>query len=205
MIYDTATLINCGIGPTQARLFAPWIQPMFEHFGIDTVEEQAALIANARHESMNFTALEEGLSYSSVARMKIVFRRLRQLPDSVLQPYVRNPKAFGSFVYANINGNGNEASGDGYIYRGRGLPQLTGRGNYADAAMDCGYPYVEQPKLVAEPQHATLVFGSYWVRRGLGHALRDRGINGVSERIVGDGRTNVERMALYEEVLDALA
>lgn len=205
MTYDVATLIACGIGPTQARMFAPWMQPMFDQFGITEVEEQAALIANARHESMNFTALEESLTYSSVARMKLVFRRLRSYTDDQLQPYVRNPKAFGSFVYRDINGNGDEASGDGYRYRGRGLPQLTGRGNYAAAAIDCEQPYLEQPELVREPQHAALVFGAYWRRRGLGQALRHGGIDAVSIRIVGDSRTNDERRGLYEEVVSALA
>lgn len=198
-------LIACGLQPTQARLFAPFIDPVFERFAISKVEHQAAFIGEARHESMNFTRLEESTRYSSVERMKFIFRRLRPLPDDLLAEYVNKSEKFANLVYANQNGNGDEASGDGWLFRGRGLPQLTGRANYEMAAMDCAQPYVANPDLVREPEHAALVFGSFWRHKQLAAAFDAGGIDLVSRRIVGDNRTNAERKALYEECLHALS
>ena len=72
------------------------------------------------------------------------------------------PQAKANRVYANRLGNRDEASGDGWRFRGRGLKQLTGRANYLDAAEALARPYVEQPGLVAEPLDACLTAAWFW-------------------------------------------
>jgi len=69
-------------------------------------------------------------------------------------------------VYAGRLGNGDEASGDGWRFRGRGLKQLTGRYNYTQAALALGQPYVERPDLVAEPGGACLTAAWFWSQHG---------------------------------------
>lgn len=80
---------------------------------------------------------------------------------------------------------GNIESGDGYLFRGRGLIHLTGRNNYQRAGLALGLPLVERPEMASEPEHAARIACWYWNSRGLGRAaLRDdleqvtRGVNG---------------------------
>lgn len=157
-----ATLIAAGIGPTQARQFAEPLAAACRRFDITTPPRVAGFIAQCRVESSGFTQLEEGLSYRSPERIWDVFRRLRPRGMSGLALLVRNPQGLANAAYAGVNGNGDEASGDGWRYRGRGLKQLTGRANYADAAEALGRPYLERPDLVAQPEDACLTAAWYW-------------------------------------------
>lgn len=157
-----ATLIAAGIGPTQARQFAEPLAAACRRFDISTPARVAGFLAQCRVESQGFTQLEEGLSYRSAERIAEVFRRLRPRGMAQLALLVRNPKGLANAAYAGVNGNGDEASGDGWRYRGRGLKQLTGRANYADAAEALGRPYLEQPDLVALPEDACLTAAWFW-------------------------------------------
>lgn len=156
-----ASLTAAGIGPTQARQFAPSLAAAAARFDINTPPRVAAFIAQCRVESAGFTALEEGLSYSTPERIRQVFpTRVASLADAAT--LVRKPQALANRVYGSRLGNGNEASGDGWKFRGRGLKQLTGRANYADAAVGLGRPYVDHPEWVALPEDACLTAAWYW-------------------------------------------
>jgi putative chitinase len=156
-----ANLIAAGIAPTQARMFAAPLERACRRFGITTPARIAGFVAQCRVESAGFTQLEESLYYRSPERLLLIFpARIKTLAQA--QALVRNPQGLANVVYANRLGNGNEASGDGWRYRGRGLKQLTGRANYADAAEALGRPYVEQPDLVAQPEDACLTAAWYW-------------------------------------------
>lgn len=110
-----------------------------EKFGINSKYRLAHFLSQCAHESADFTRTEEGLKYSSVERIALIFRNdVDADHDKVIEPheieaarpYVNNPEALANFVYANQNGNGDVASGDGWKYRGRGYIQLTGKDNY---------------------------------------------------------------------------
>ena len=156
-----ATLVAAGIGPTQARQFAPALGAACARFQINTPARVAAFVAQCRVESAGFTQLEEGLFYTTPERVRQVFPS--RVPSmAAAAGLVRRPQALANRVYADRLGNGDEASGDGWRYRGRGLKQLTGRANYAAAAVGLGRPYVEQPELVALPDDACLTAAWYW-------------------------------------------
>jgi putative chitinase len=156
-----ARLIAAGIAPTQARMFAAPLERACRRFEIVTPARIAGFVAQCRVESAGFTQLEESLYYRSPERLLEIFpSRIKTLAQA--QTLVRNPQGLANVVYANRLGNGDEASGDGWRYRGRGLKQLTGRANYADAAQSLGRPYVEQPDLVAQPDDACLTAAWYW-------------------------------------------
>lgn len=157
-----ASLIAAGIAPTQARLFAVPLAAACNRFDIVTPARVAGFVAQCRVESSGFTALEEGLFYRTPERIWDVFRRLRPRGMEALARLARNPQGLANACYAGVNGNGDEASGDGWRYRGRGLKQLTGRANYADAAEALGRPYLEQPDLVARPEDACLTAAWFW-------------------------------------------
>lgn len=196
-------LIAAGITPTVARVFLPHLIAACDRFEIDTPRRMAAFIGQYSHETSGFTRLEENLYYTDPARIAQMFSALREVEKA--RAFTRQPKALANRVYANRNGNGSEASGDGWNYRGRGLPHLTGRGNYRAAGSALGLPLEQNPDRVAEPQAAVLVGAWYWKANGL-NALADRwqldaitrGINGAAMA----GRA--DRVERCNRALDAL-
>jgi putative chitinase len=132
----------------------------FDRWGIKTPRQQAAFIGQCGHECGNFTKLEEGLSYAADRLMKIWPKRFPTM--EIAQKYARNPKALANYVYANRMGNRDEASGDGYRFRGSGWLQLTGHDNFYHAGKACGFDYVMNPDLVRTPQHAAMTAGWFW-------------------------------------------
>jgi putative chitinase len=124
-----ARLVAAGVEPTQARLFAP---AMNDYLAEMTMVRIGHFVGQLRHESNNFTRLEENLRYRTPQRLLGVFgrRRVGGGLDEAARLCLLGPKAIANRVYAGMLGNGDEASGDGWTYRGGGLIQLTGRANY---------------------------------------------------------------------------
>lgn len=101
---------------------------MKEVFNIETNEQLAHFVAQCDHESGGFTATTENLNYSA-DRLLVIFPKYFKSNASALACH-RQPEKIGNKVYSSRMGNGNEASGDGYKFRGRGAIQLTGKDNY---------------------------------------------------------------------------
>lgn len=210
-----AVLIAGGIGPTQAALFASYLTQAFDEFQISSPLRQAAFLAQCAHESTLFVHLEEELYYRDAERAatKIFRGTFDANRDKVIspaeieaaKPYMRNPQGLANKVYAGRNGNGNEASGDGYRYRGRGLIQLTGRNNYSAAALKLAEPYIDQPDLVAGPADACLTAGWYWDRNGL-NRLADAGeVDAITRAVNGAAMEGADnRKKLYRTFLSVL-
>lgn len=178
-------LIAAGITPTVARTFLPHLVVAFERFEINTPRRMAAFIGEYSHETSGLTRLEENLYYTDAARIAQMFSALREVEKA--RAFTRQPQALANRVYANRNGNGSESTADGWTYRGRGLPHLTGRGNYRAAGTALGLPLEQNPDRVAEPEAAVLVGAWFWKSNGLNsHADRwnlgaiTRGINGAA-------------------------
>ncbi len=200
-----AILVAAGISPSAARLFAEPLAETFDRFGIDSPVRRAAFIAQASHESVGFTRLEENLYYRKPERIQQIWPR--RVPDLAgAARLARNPRGLANRVYADRLGNGNEASGDGWRYRGRGLFQLTGRANYTEAASALGRPYVTQPELVALPIDAALTAGWYWQRNDLNSLADGSQIDAITKRINGPAMLAAdERRSLFDEALLAFA
>ena len=199
------SLIAAGVQPTQAKQFAPHIEAACVRFEIKTLSQRAAFIAQAMHESMNFTRLEEDTYYRTPERIHAAFDRLRTVPLATLGArYIKNPQALANLAYANVNGNGDESSGDGWRYRGRGLFQLTGRANYMAAGDAAGRDYKHQPELVAQPLDAAMTAGWFWSTARFNSILDRGGVDQVSKRINGGFNGATERRELYRRVLESL-
>lgn len=97
-------------------------------YGIDSQKRLAAFIAQCAHESANFRFLRENLNYRAQSLMKTWPSRFPNL--EIANQYANKPEKIANKVYAGRMGNGDEASGDGWRYLGRGLIQLTGKENY---------------------------------------------------------------------------
>lgn len=195
-------LISLGIQPTQARLFADPLKAAMALNDISTPQRQSAFLAHCVLESNRFTSLEENLRYTTPERIRAVWpSRFKSATDAL--PYVRNPQGLANRVYAERNGNGNEASGDGWRFRGRGLFQLTGRTNYLRAAQAIGRPYVGDPDLVAEPSDAALTAAWFWRDAGCNQLVDAGKFNATTRLINGPAMLHAdERLALYEQAME---
>lgn len=148
-----------------ASLWAPHLRHAFECFEINTQWRVAAFLAQAAHESFELNRIIENMNYSAKRLIVVWPQRFPTLESA--QRYERKPELLANYVYANRLGNGNEASGDGWRYRGRGIFQLTGRDNYRIAGSRLGLPLEDKPEMVETPEIAALTAGWYWDYRGL--------------------------------------
>ena len=118
-----------------------------EKFGINTPLRLSHFLAQCSHESGNFKITKENLNYSAEGLCKIF---PKYFPSVVIaQQYARQPQKIANKVYSNRMGNGDEASGDGYKFSGKGALQITGKANYKEFSDFIGEDCVENPQLVA--------------------------------------------------------
>jgi len=104
------------------------LSQLLPDYEINTPQRIAAFIAQCAHESGGFIFLTENLNYKAASLRKIFGKYFTD--DATAAAYEKKPEKIANRIYANRMGNGDEASGDGYKYRGRGLIQLTGKTNY---------------------------------------------------------------------------
>lgn len=184
-------------------------RPGLEQAGaLATASRAAALIGQCAHESGGFRHVAESLFYSTPERLMAVWPS-RFRTRAAAEPYARNPERLANNVYANRMGNGDEASGDGFRFRGRGYLQLTGRANYAAFGAKVGVDLVANPDSAAEPTTAWLIAGSYLAsrKRAGKTALEwaDAGNVEMVTRIINGGIIGLdERRSLTAAALDAL-
>jgi putative chitinase len=172
------------IGPE----WADALNATFERFNILTPRQMAGFIGQCGHESGNFRVLQENLNYRAATLLSLFPRTQRRTwgftPEEAAD-YERQPKRIANRIYSNRMGNRDEASGDGYRFRGRGCIQLTGSANYHHAGQALGVDLIMEPDLVATPQYAALTAGWFWNTQKL-NALAEAGDwTGLTKRING--------------------
>ena len=118
-----------------------------EKFNITNHLRLSHFLSQCAHESGNFKFLTENLNYSADGLLKIFPKYFKD--KATADAYARKPEKIGSRVYANRMGNGDEASGEGFKFRGRGYIQLTGKDNYKQFGAFVGEDLVANPDLVA--------------------------------------------------------
>ena len=156
-------LRQLGIDPNLVDPF----NETFQRFGILTPAQQASWIGQCGHECGNFRILEENLNYSAKGLMGIFKKYFlkadkKTLDEAKANAYARQPQKIANLVYANRMGNGDEASGDGWRFRGSGFLQLTGHSNFYHAGQALGVDFVMQPELVRTPMYAAQTAGWFW-------------------------------------------
>lgn len=155
----TGSLVAAGVAPTQARLFAGPLAAACARFDISSPARVAAFIGQCMVESSRFMNTEEDLYYRRPDWILEVFGdRVNGIRQA--STLTGKPQELANVVYAKVNGN--SMPGDGWRFRGRGVLQITGRANYADAAEGLGRPYVDQPDLVSVPTDACLTAAWFW-------------------------------------------
>ena len=187
------------------KIGAQWVDALNEtcnRFGIDSVYQKAAFIGQLSHECGNFRILEENLNYRAATLMKLWPKRFPSL--EVANQYAGNPKKIANNVYASRMGNRDEASGDGYRFRGRGCIQLTGHANYFHAGQALGVDFVMEPDLVATPKFAALTAGWFWSTHGCNQLAQDKNWIGLTKKINGGTIGLDDRVKHTEEAISVL-
>ncbi|MEH1294863.1 glycoside hydrolase family 19 protein [Pseudomonas aeruginosa] len=192
----------------RAGFFVPALNVAMERFDITSPVRLAAFLAQVGHESSQLTRLVENLNYSAqglAATWPSRYRGADGKPNALALNLARHPQAIANNTYASRNGNGDEASGDGWRYRGRGLLQITGLANYRAAAGGLDQPLEVEPELLEQPEWAALSAAWWWAAHDL-NELADRGeFATITRRINGGLNGQAERLALWERVKAVLS
>lgn len=190
-----------------AGVFVPALNQAMTRYRIDSPVRAAAFIAQVGHESGHLRRLVENLNYSAQGLAATWPSRYAagNSPTLQAQRLARNPEAIANNCYANRLGNGDEASGDGWRYRGRSLIQITGRANYRAAGAGLGLPLEQQPELLEQPEHAALAAAWWWAEHGL-NELADAGrFEQITRRINGGLNGQPDRLELWATATEVLA
>lgn len=149
--------------------------------GIDTPLVLSHFFAQLEHES-GLKPISENLNYSS-SGLKSIFNKY--FTDLEAIQYARNPEKIANRVYANRMGNGNEASGDGWKYRGRGFIQLTGKYNYTQLSKSTGMDYVNNPDLLLNEADAMISALWFWNKTNINKYAHADNLKMVTKLING--------------------
>ena len=190
-----------------AGIFLPALNRAMSRWKIDSRIRQAAFLAQVGHESGQLRNLVENLNYSAEALVRIWPTRFTAQNAGA---YARQPEKIANKVYGGRMGNGPEASGEGWRYRGRGLLQVTGRSNYREAGAGLGLPFEDKPELLEQAEHAAQSAAWWWAKRGL-NELADAGRIQDIGSVINTGQVGrvphgaAARKALYDLALWVLA
>ena len=170
-------------------------------YEINTPNRIAAFIAQCAHESASFTALHENLNYRSETLSKVWPKKF---PASIAEQYAHKPEAIANRAYASRMGNGDEASGDGWRYCGRGLIQLTGKDNYTAFADSIGITPEEVSDYVQTFEGAAQSACWFWETNKL-NEWADKGDIEKMTKIINGGTIGLEdRKKHYAHALHVL-
>ena len=174
-------------------------------FQINTPLRLAHFLAQCGHESGGFRATQENLNYSAKG-LNGIFKKYFPTEASAVD-YARKPQKIANKVYANRMGNGTEASGDGYKFRGRGYIQLTGKSNYTLFGKAIGEDICANPDLVSS-KYALLSAAWFWSKNGL-NTIADGGtedsvVTSVTKRVNGGTNGLADRITHFKEYYNLL-
>jgi putative chitinase len=162
----------------------------------------AAFVAQLAHESGGFNFVKENLNYGAPGLMK-TFKKYFPTED-IANQYAKKGEKIANRVYASRMGNGDEASGDGYRFCGRGLIQLTGRNNYTKFAQDLGISLEDTVAYLETPAGAVSSAGWFWDNNNLNQYCDKDDFVTLTKRINGGTIGLADREHHYHLALDFL-
>ena len=168
-------------------------------FGITNVLRLAHLLSQAAHESGHWKSFMENLNYSADGLKKIF---PKYFPGNLNESYAKNPEKIANKVYSSRMGNGDESSGDGWKFRGRGALQTTGKSNYSDFDKIVEDNIIENPDLLST-KYALASAAFFFQKNGL-WTICDKGaddatVTSVTKRVNGGTIGLPERLKLFKE------
>jgi len=184
-----------------------WYDAMVEtlpQYGISDIARVSAFVAQCAHESGGFTLMQENLNYSADGLQKIFGK---YFPNAdIAKQYARQPEKIANKVYANRMGNGDEASGEGWKFRGRGLIQLTGKQNYtkcSEAFFD-DHTLLDKPDILVQPYYALNSACWFWNANNLNVLADAQDIKMMTKKINGGFIGLEDRIKHYNHAVEIL-
>jgi len=177
-----------------------WVDPLnkaIEGTEINNIHRLAAFIAQTAHESADYTRLSENLNYGAKG---LVATWPKRFDAATAEAYARQPEKIANKVYALRLGNGDEQSGDGWKYRGRGIIQVTGKNNYATCSKSIygDYRLLDTPEILSTDKVAAIKSACwFWELNGLNKFADDTRITEMTKRINGGYLGLEERIAKF--------
>ena len=187
---------------TGEDIIQKYVEPLndvMSFYEINNKQRISMFLAQVGHESGGLRTIKENLNYSA-DRLKVIFPKYFRGVDTT--QFAKNPAKIANRVYANRMGNGDEASGDGYRYCGRGLIQLTGKSNYQAFAADMSWPLEEATEWLSTEEGAEWSAGWFWDSRELNQWADKNDILTVTKKINGGTIGLEDRKSHYEAALE---
>lgn len=177
--------------------FAPSVVDATVHAAALEAARPASSVSTARRlchfmgqvfvETNGFRAMEENLNYRNPERLDAVFSAVRGIEDARAL-IAKGPEAIANRVYANRLGNGSEASGDGWLYRGSGYKQLTGRSNYREIGALVGLDLEGHPEMARDPVNAARIAFAFWDAKRCSQLADAGDLEAITERVNGPAK-----------------
>jgi putative chitinase len=197
-------LKEMGVSQSDAEQYIGHLEKTLPRYGIaDSRLRLAHFFAQVLHESGCMKFDMENLNYSSEGLRSVFGKYFTTKEDA--DAYARRPEKIANRVYANRMGNRDEASGDGWKFRGRGLIQLTGRSNYKAFAEWIGDDRIlEEPDLVSS-EYAVQSAVFFWDKNGLNRLADKDDVVGLTKKINGGDNGLAHRRELLNKANGLLA
>jgi putative chitinase len=212
-------IVAAGVKRATAEKWVDAVAAACQEFNIDIPQRIAGFLSQCAHESGGFERLQENLNYSADGMAGIWPRRFAILgpdnkpvkkegknqPNKFALALHRKPEMIANVVYSNRMGNGPTESGEGWLYRGRGLKQLTGKDNHRACSAGLGVDLVSNPDLLLEPVYAARSAAWFWATNKC-NVFADAGdIEGLTKRINGGLIGIDDRKRRYASAVSSLS
>lgn len=216
MIPEVKHLAAAGVKDPQKWIAA--IQAACAEFQIDTKERIAGFVSQTAHESGGYSVLIENLNYSADTMAVVWPNRFAEVgadkkpikengknkPNKFALALHRKPEMIANVVYGGRMGNGPIESGEGWLYKGRGLKQLTGKENYTKCAKALGLDLVTNPDLLLENNNAARSAAWFWSFNKCSEFADRQDIEGLTKRINGGLIGIADRKARFNKVMEVV-
>lgn len=178
------------------------LNDVMEKYSIDTRERAAAFLAQCGHESGGFNAIKENLNYKAESLVRVF---PKYFPTAALaEQYAHQPQKIASRIYGGRMGNGDESTGEGYTYCGRGLIQLTGKNNYTAMAAEFDMTLEQVVPYLETYDGACMSAGWFWNKNNLNQFADSGDFTTLTKRINGGTIGLEDRKHHYDVALAAL-
>jgi len=154
---------------------------LLNSYNVNTPLRLAHFMAQIEHES-GLKPISENLNYSASGLIRVFRKRFTDL--EAIQ-YANQPERIANKVYGNRMGNGNEASGDGWKYRGRGFLQITGKDNYSGLSLRIGIDLLGNPDLLLTEANSMIGALWFWERGELNKLADQDDLKGITRKVNG--------------------
>jgi putative chitinase len=199
MIPKVEHIVAAGVKQATAERWVDAVVAACQEFSIDTPQRIAGFLSQCAHESGGFERLQENLNYSADGMAAIWPKRFAVLgpdkkpvkkdgknqPNKFALALHRKPEMIANVVYSSRMGNGPTESGEGWLYRGRGLKQLTGKDNHRACGAGLAVDLVANPDLLLEPTYAARSAAWFWATNKCNNFADSGDIEGLTKRING--------------------